>query len=496
MESSAIQAQVERVIASRVLRSSPNLVRLLRFLTDETLAGRADRLKEYTLGTEVFDRGEGFDPRVDTIVRVQARRLRGKLCEYYEAEGAADPVTISLAPGSYVPHFAPREGRTPATASSSRRPLARRVATAGAFIAIAGLLWVWPLSGLVSRSRVPSTTAGGTYTANPEAHAFYLQAKAAYSRGTRTSIGDSIRLFEKSTRADPRYAAAFAGLAYAYLFESSNFEPPSRVMPRARAAALAARALDGTNIEAHTALGQVALFYDWDFDAAQASADRALSLNAYSAPAHDLRAQILTARGDFNGAAVEIQRAQDADPLSPAYAYDAAWNLIYARRYSEAAEASRRALERDPNFQLARGVLGLSLVLDGRVSDGIPELERAAADGESSVLDLLLVHGYAFAGRDQDAAALLERVTASAGRRYVCAYEVGSAHAALGNVPQSLAWLSRAIDERSDCMVWLRAESWLAQVRADPGFGRLVARLATPAPPLTAGTIVTEAEQH
>ena len=78
---------------------------VVRYLVKHTLEGNAEQLKEYSLGAEVFDRGESFDPRTDTIVRVQARRLRSKLGEYYDAEGQADPVVIELPKGHYVVTF-------------------------------------------------------------------------------------------------------------------------------------------------------------------------------------------------------------------------------------------------------------------------------------------------------------------------------------------------------------------------------------------------------
>ena len=489
MNPSEIDGQVARIAVSRTLHSSASLVRLLQFIVSETQAGRANELKEYTLGTEVLGRGAEFDPRVDTIVRVQARRLRAKLREYYEAEGKDDPVVIRLERGSYVPRFEARPvGPDPAVAAASR--LRRGWATVGLvalIAAVGGLLWFG-----VARPTVASQAAANGHIANPEAHALYLQAKAAYAKGTREGLSESVTLFQKATRADASYVPAYTGLAYAYLFQSSNFLPPSDAMPKARDAARAALALDQANIEAHTALGQVALFYEWDLDAAQASARRAFALNPYSSAAHELQSQILTARARFDEAQKEIERAQEADPLSVTLAYDAGWNLIYARRYGEAAEACRRALEHDPNFDLARGLRGLALVLDGRTADGLPELERAASHADSSVVDLLLVHGYAFAGRTDDARALLDRVTESARTRYVCAYEVGSAHAALANLEAAFSWFERAIRERSDCVVWLRVEPWLDRLRADTRYASLTRGITSPGgvtPPKAAQTV-------
>ncbi|MGH9374527.1 MAG: tetratricopeptide repeat protein, partial [Vicinamibacterales bacterium] len=78
------------------------MTRLLEFIVEQTLEGHADRLKEYSLGVDVFRRGTDFNPRTETIVRVQARRLRDKLEEYYATEGQADPVGIEIPKGRYV----------------------------------------------------------------------------------------------------------------------------------------------------------------------------------------------------------------------------------------------------------------------------------------------------------------------------------------------------------------------------------------------------------
>jgi predicted ATPase len=99
------RAHAQRVLASDTFSKAHSLRRLLAYVVDETLAGRADALKEYAIGVEVFGRGAAFDPRADTIVRVQARRLRAKLDEYYAAAGYADGIAIHVPTGSYLPRF-------------------------------------------------------------------------------------------------------------------------------------------------------------------------------------------------------------------------------------------------------------------------------------------------------------------------------------------------------------------------------------------------------
>ncbi len=98
-----IRAALDRILRSRAFVHSHRIRRFLQFIVEECLNGQQQRLKEYLIGLEVFNRLDTFDPRVDSIVRVEARRLRSKLEEYYENEGRHDEVRIELRKGSYVP---------------------------------------------------------------------------------------------------------------------------------------------------------------------------------------------------------------------------------------------------------------------------------------------------------------------------------------------------------------------------------------------------------
>ncbi len=100
-----VRAQRDRILASKLFTLSKRLKEFLGFIIDTTLDGRADRLKEFTLGIEVFEKGDTFDPNLDSIVRVEASRLRSKLREYYDREGKNDPVRIEIPKGHYVPIF-------------------------------------------------------------------------------------------------------------------------------------------------------------------------------------------------------------------------------------------------------------------------------------------------------------------------------------------------------------------------------------------------------
>ena len=107
----AVQAQLERMLASKTFRQVDRLKRFLSFIVSETVDGRGDELKEYVIGVQVFGKEPSFDPRTDPIVRVQARRLRARLVRYYREEGKADELIIDLPKGGYAPVFKHARGR-------------------------------------------------------------------------------------------------------------------------------------------------------------------------------------------------------------------------------------------------------------------------------------------------------------------------------------------------------------------------------------------------
>ena len=101
----AVLAQLERVLSSSVFIASPSLAQFLQFVVTETLSGRRDRIKAYTIAVNAWGRERDFDPQADPIVRIQAGRLRRALKDYYGGEGVDDAIHIALPKGTYVPRF-------------------------------------------------------------------------------------------------------------------------------------------------------------------------------------------------------------------------------------------------------------------------------------------------------------------------------------------------------------------------------------------------------
>ncbi len=103
-----VRAQLERTVASVDFPVSERAQRFLRYVVEEALAGRGERIKAYTIAVEVLGRDEGFDANADPAVRLEAGRLRRALERYYLVAGQADPVLIAIPKGAYVPIFTAR----------------------------------------------------------------------------------------------------------------------------------------------------------------------------------------------------------------------------------------------------------------------------------------------------------------------------------------------------------------------------------------------------
>src|SRR5688572_16567968 len=98
-----VRAQLDRILGSEIFSRSGHLRRFLSFIVEQTLAGQGQSLKESVIAHQLYGKGTDFDGGTDPVVRVDARRLRDKLREYYH--GRSEPVVISLPKGSYVPRF-------------------------------------------------------------------------------------------------------------------------------------------------------------------------------------------------------------------------------------------------------------------------------------------------------------------------------------------------------------------------------------------------------
>jgi TolB-like protein len=212
----AIRQELDRMLQSRVFVQSARLSRFLQFIVAHALAGNESYLKEYVIGSEVYDRKPPYHPSQDSIVRTEARRLRSKLKDYYDAEGKDDLVHLYLRPGSYVPVFQYKEVLIGAERSQDVE--SHSLAAKGSAI-VAAILPFHDISG----TPLSSKCAHGI----PEELAYILMRAAACR-----VISPSSTAYIRAQQSDPAVVMSKVGAQVA--FEGSVREEGNRIRVTAR----------------------------------------------------------------------------------------------------------------------------------------------------------------------------------------------------------------------------------------------------------------------
>jgi TolB-like protein/Tfp pilus assembly protein PilF len=316
----------------------------------------------------------------------------------------------------------------------------------------------------------------------PEAYATYLKGRFFWNKRTPQDLYKALEQFQLAARLDPSFAPTHVGIADCYALLGSaemGAMAPKEAMPLAKQAVTAALKLDPALAEAHASLGHIRLIYEWDWDGAEEAFRRAIELNPGYATAHQWYALYLNARGRSEDALEELRKAEALDPLSPAVKSAVAEAHYFARRYGEAAAASQKALELDPNFILGYLNLGRALEMQGRFDEAITALRQGwELSGRAPGMTLFLGHAYAAKGEHRKAEEMLELLRhppKSGGQPpYVPALFLAGIQGGLGDREGELQSLQKALDERCEYLIYLEREPMADPIRKDPRFKALL----------------------
>jgi adenylate cyclase len=319
-------------------------------------------------------------------------------------------------------------------------------------------------------------------TSNPLAYVDYLKGRQAWNRRTEEGLRQAVVFFGRALAADPNYAKAYTGLADSYAtLALLELAAPNEVYPRAKEAVGKALTLDPLLAEAHTSLGLIRFQYDWDWKGAEEEFAEAIRINPSYAPAHHYFADYLKAMGRFGEALVEIERAQDLDPLNLAINTGVGHVLYLSRQFDRAIDQYKKAVELDPNFMLTHIWFGRPYLEKGMYEEAISELETAVRlSGEGTLALAMLGHGLASAGRREEAEAILEKLKYRATTRYVPSYWIAVVYNGFKDSDQVIRWLNQAFEERSSWLVWTNVEPRFDWLRGDRRFSDLLGKMRFP----------------
>jgi tetratricopeptide (TPR) repeat protein len=312
---------------------------------------------------------------------------------------------------------------------------------------------------------------------DPEAEKLYLRGRAHWNKRHPAEVRQAIACFQQAVEREPFYASAYAGLADAYLMLGFlQALPPRDVIPKGKAAALRAIALEPELAEPHAGLGYIAGLFEWDWPTASRELFEAMRLNPdYPWAAHWYG--VLISPRSFDEAVRYLERARNLDPLSPILNVALGVPHHQYRRYHEAIRIYSSVIESELAFAPAFYYAGLSYEQLGDYEQAVANLSRAVEIGGRGALFVgALGHCLGVSGNHAAARQLLEELSQRSADAYVSPYNVMLVHLGLGAHDAALTWLERACDERNGLLWASCVEPRFDALRGDRRFRDVLER--------------------
>lgn len=365
-DDASVRNQLVRIFSSEQFRNSPRLQAFLRFIVTSKLSGNTDQIKESTIALTVFRRESSFNNSSDSIVRSAARRLRSRLEEYYAQSGVNDSLRIEIPKGNYVPEIYERK---PANSPESIAPMQVRPGTSSyrrrgyagiGALAVCGAL----VATLVLASRRPTRV----YVPRGDAYEYYTRGEYALTHHEK-----AVPLFEAAVKADPKFAAAYLGIAHAYTQQAANDEiAPESSLARAADAAQIAMKLEPSSAGAHAVMGYV-YYCQWKWAEADRQFRISTDLQPNLADAWRWWALVHFADGRFDLAEQSLRRAASLETGTLRSVGSLSQIYYYERKYDKAIQSAQRILAVEHNNYLAHWVIASSLLEQGHRAEALEQ---------------------------------------------------------------------------------------------------------------------------
>ena len=294
------------------------------------------------------------------------------------------------------------------------------------------------------------------YTEDLEAYNLYLKGIYFLRMYTAEGFQEAIKCFELTLQKDPNYALAYYGLAevfYAISFWANV--PPHEAYPKAKEYAKKAIEIDEDIGEAHSALGLVYTFYDWNWKEAERELTRALELNPSSAIIHMSYSWFLSLTEKHEEAIFEAKRAQELDPLSPLIISHIGLACIWGCQFDKAIDELKAGISLAPNFYLMHYYLGLAYRAKYMFEEAITEYEKAIPlSGGSPWPAMILATTYFESGKISQGEEAFRNLKQRAKQEYMPALGFFYIHLAQKDLDQAYKWLEKGCVEKDSFLPW------------------------------------------
>jgi TolB-like protein/DNA-binding winged helix-turn-helix (wHTH) protein/Flp pilus assembly protein TadD len=335
---------------------------------------------------------------------------------------------------------------------------------------------------LVSALRITLTTAERQEltrhgTSNLAAYDAFLRGVYHNSTFDEGGFDRAQKYLTEAVTLDPYFAQAWGALAFAYSELAATDLSTAEAAAKAKAAVQRALEIDDTVLEAHLALVNMLMYYDWDLAGAERECRRLIELAPRIPVAHQFSAWHLGLMGRFDEAISAAEHARRLDPSSfnvvGAILAIHVWSHRPDALFAEVKRVMELLQSNDPGP--ARAWIAQAMLQQGRLAEAINEFEHAAMP--DIIKQGYLGHAYARAGRRTDAQKVIAGLESAPSRGYVPAYQLAQIYTGLGDHARAIDWLEKAHATRSAWMVWLKVEPTFDALRSDARFIDLLRRI-------------------
>ena len=306
---------------------------------------------------------------------------------------------------------------------------------------------------------------------NPAAHDAFLKGIYFVSRVTDENITQAIAQLQEAIKLDPKFASAYAELAFAYNVAADNQGAynPAEMMPKEEAAAERAVQLDDNSALAHASLAEFKLAFENDWVGSEREFRRAIELNPNLAAAHDQLALVLADQGRLDEALAENQRATELDPLNFWVLSDMAITLAWQEKYEAAAHLAR-------TFDL-QWLMGWIDRQHGKISDAIAVYQTANVKQPSPIVTAYLGYAYGASGDHVHAMAMLDNLNKSSPHGNPPPFLPAIVYLGMGDRARALDGLEKANAAHSTFLTFLKMDRMFDPLRTEPRFIALMKKL-------------------
>lgn len=406
---------------------------------------------------------------------------------YHEQRGSVYAFTEEL--DRWVASREPGILASPGVDQPAPGPLRIRAGFGAVAICAAALAVVLIAQRVASQPQAAASRSAAMIAMSPAREA-YLRGLYFLQLQTREGLDKSIAEFTSALGADPKLAAAAAGIAEAHTYLSSGVEYVANVKA-AREFSVRALHIDAKSAEAHESAAAIALYVDWNWPLADAEYKQALALDPDLASAHNNYAQLAAIMGRENVAVAEAQRAWQLQPLSPTYGASLGWFYYWARDYDRAIATSRQVLQSQPGFYSAQQCVIRALVKQGKLAEARSEViqrmkERSidyrAAGLEAESPELAINNYYQWR---------LERLRETEKTGQYPAFDLALTLAALGDRDGFIECMQKSFAQRKFIALLIYVEPFFDRYRDEPKLVELAQKIGLPQATATPNTVAS-----